>query len=141
MTTEEKLNNIQEKWTTDITELNTKMKTITSINELLNTIYSKRQECNEYLHNLMFILARLQRDYNKNKSLQYNKLKMGENGLRYTNDTAIYNQIDANLIEDKQMIDNMICHIDYMRESMKTIDNMIFGVNQKIKLHELLNGQ
>ena len=31
-------------------------------------------------------------------------------------------------------------NVDFCKETLKTIDNMIYGVNQKIKIYELING-
>lgn len=140
MTTEEKLSSIQEKWVETIHQMNDEMKTLPKLNELLNKIYATRQDCVEYQSSILSIYANLQRTYNKSKAAMYTKLKVGEGGIRYTNDSAIYNQIDAALVDQKKMIDTMSNHIEYIRETLKTIDNMIFGVKQKIEVYKLING-
>lgn len=116
------------------------MKTLPKLNELLNKIYATRQDCVEYQSSILGIYANLQRTYNKSRASMYTKLKIGEGGIRYTNDSAIYNQIDAALIDQKKMLDTMSNHIEYIRETLKTIDNMIFGVKQKIEVYKLING-
>ena len=44
ITLEDQLKKLQDKWTAEITELNGMMKTIQKLDELLNVIYTKRQD-------------------------------------------------------------------------------------------------
>ena len=38
------------------------------------------------------------------------------------------------------MLDRFEIHLEYLRDTRQTIDNMIYGINYKIKLYEFLNG-
>ena len=140
MSLEDKLSAIQDKWVNSVHDLNAAMKTLPSLNDLLNKVYASRQDAVDYYHSLMTTLMALSRKYNADRVELYKNLKMGTNGLRYTNETAINNQIEAVLIDQKKQIQLINNHIEYMKETIKTIDNMIFGIGQKIKVYELLNG-
>lgn len=140
-TLESRLQMIQEKWTSRVTALNEKMKSLYDIDSLLNVVYADRQDLVDYYTNIMFTLAKLTKQYNVKVAECYNRLKVGENGIRYTNESAINNQIEAQLSEVKHPIQLLSSHIEYLRETMKTIDSLIFGISSKIKVYELVNGK
>lgn len=139
ITTEDKLKSIQEKWVKIISDLNMKMKDLPGIDSLLNEIYSRRQDLCDYMFSVLNILGKLTRRYKTKYAERYNYYKLGKNGLRYNNDSAITIQIEAELEEDKSNISMLSNNIDFCKETLKTIDNMIYGVNQKIKIYELIN--
>lgn len=139
ITTEDKLKSIQEKWVKIISDLNMKMKDLPGIDSLLNEIYSRRQDLCDYMFSVLNILGKLTRGYKTKYAERYNYYKLGKNGLRYNNDSAITIQIEAELEEDKSNISMLSNNIDFCKETLKTIDNMIYGVNQKIKIYELIN--
>lgn len=138
---EEKIQAIQTKWTAKVTELNEKMKTLYDIDSLLSVVYADRQDLVDYYTNIMYTLAKLTKQYNVKAADCYNKLKVGENGIRYTNESAINNQIEAQLSEYKFPIQVLSSHIEFLRETIKTIDSLIFGISSKIKVYELMNGK
>lgn len=140
ISTEDKLKNIQEKWVNIINDLNSKMKDLPGIDSLLNEIYSHRQNLCDYMYSVLSILGRLTKNYKRKYAERYNYYKLGKNGIRYNNDSAIAAQIEAELEDDKENITLISNNIDFCKETLKTIDNMIYGVNQKIKLYELING-
>lgn len=140
MTTEDKLKNIQDKWVNIISELNIKMKDLPGIDSLLNEVYSKRQDLCDYMFSVLNILGKLTRQYKTKYAERYNYYKLGKNGLRYNNDSAISTQIEADLETEKTTIMLISNNVDFCKETLKTIDNMIYGINQKIKIYELING-
>lgn len=140
MTPEDKLKSIQDKWVKTVSELNGKMKDLAGLDSLLNEIYSKRQDLCDYMFSVLNILGRLTRSYKTKYAERYNYYKLGKNGLRYNNDSAIATQIDAELEDEKANISMISNNVDFCKETLKTIDNMIYGVNQKIKIYELING-
>lgn len=137
---EEQLVKLQDKWNDNIKELNDKMKDINSLNELLNTVYSKRQDAIDLYYGTMKVLSVRTRDYKCKASNIYNSLKSGQAGLRYTNESAIATQIESKLISEKETIDLLTNFTNYMKETIQTIDNIIYGINNKIKLYEMING-
>ena len=137
---DETLIKLQDKWTETIKELNEKMKNINSIDELLNYIYTKRQEAIDLYYGIIKIQSGRTRDYKIKAATIYNNLKMGQNGLRYTNESSINIQIESRLSVEKECIDLLVNFTNYMKDTIQTIDNMIYGINQKIKIYEMLNG-
>ena len=137
---DEQLTKLQDKWNDYIRELNEKMKDINSLNELLNIVYSKRQDAIDLYYGTMKILSVRTRDYKSKASNIYNTLKSGQAGLRYTNESAISTQIESKLIYEKETIDLLTNFTNYMKDTIQTIDNMIYGINNKIKLYEMING-
>ena len=137
---DEQLTKLQDKWNDYIRELNEKMKDINSLNELLNIVYSKRQDAIDLYYGIMKILSVRTRDYKSKASNIYNTLKSGQAGLRYTNESAISTQIESKLIYEKETIDLLTNFTNYMKDTIQTIDNMIYGINNKIKLYEMING-
>ena len=137
---DEQLTKLQDKWNDYIKELNEKMKNINTLNELLNIVYSKRQDAIDLYYGTMKILSVQTRNYKSKASNIYNTLKSGQAGLRYTNESAISTQIESKLIYEKETIDLLTNFTNYMKETIQTIDNIIYGINNKIKLYEMING-
>lgn len=138
-TYEEKLKNIQNKWVDKIKELNEKMKNLSSLDGLLNEIYSERQNACDYYFSLLSILTKLSRKYKSEYAIKYSYYKT-QSQIRFTSDSSINNQIEADLEEIKGQISMIETHGKYMQETIKTIDNLIYGINNKIRVYELING-
>ena len=137
---EGKLMKLQSKWTDIIRELNEKLKTLQTADELLTEIYTKRQDAVDLYYGIMKVLANRTRDFKNKAAVIYNNLKMGQNGLRYTNESSITIQIESKLTAEKECIDLLTNFTNFMKDTIQTIDNIIYGVNAKIKIHEILNG-
>lgn len=134
------LTDLQDKWTESIKDLNSKMKSIQGLDELLTVVYMKRQDAVDLYYGTMKILSARTRDYKSKASVIYNSLKSGQNGLRYTNESAITMQIEAKLSPEKECIDLLTNFTNFMKETIQTIDNIIYGINAKIKVYEMING-
>ena len=140
ITLDNELSKLQDKWTDIIKELNDNLKTLTSVDNLLNDIYTKRQEDIDVYYGTLKILSARTRDYKIKSSNIYNALKSGSNGLRYTNENAISVQIESTLTVEKETIDLLSNFTNFLKETIQTIDNIIYGINSKIKIYEMLNG-
>lgn len=139
-TIHDKLQDLQNEWSDKVRGLNEKMKDLAGIDSLLNVVYSERQNIVEYYSNLMVTMSKLTRDYTRKYAEYYNKLKLGEKGIKYTNESALNTQIEAQLTEDKEPIQLLNAHIEFVKDTIKNIDGIIFGINNKIKVYELMNG-
>ena len=42
--------------------------------------------------------------------------------------------------DNKEVIDLLTNQNSFIKETIATLDNIIYGINQKVKIHELLNG-
>lgn len=140
ITAEEKLSKIQDMWTENIKSLNAMMKDLPSLNELLNKLYSERQNAVDYFFVLQKILLKLSIEYKKEYAFNYNELKKGSAQLRYSTESSISVQIESILSEKKLNIELIDSHCNYMKETIKSIDSIIYAVSQKIKIYELMNG-
>lgn len=138
---EDKLTQLQTKWTNEITELNNMMKTLPKLDELLNIIYTKRQEAVDYYHSMNSVILKQTKDYKQEFNTICTSIRMnGVNGIRMQNDTAIAKHAESVLLDKKIAVELLGNHNTYIKETIQTIDNMIYGINQKIKLAEILNG-
>lgn len=140
-TLEEKLQDTREEWTSIVKELTEKMKDLPGLEKLLNQVYIKRQECVEYLSSLMVTYGKLQRAHKALYAQRYNFYKTSAQ-LRYSNDSAIGTQIDAEpqMNDLNEKLDLIRIHVEAMRETLKTIDNIVFGISHRTKIYEMLNG-
>ena len=110
------------------------------MDKLLNVVYTKRQKAVDLYYATMGVLNKQLRAYKQQYANIYNTLKLGGNNIRYTNESAINTQIEAQLIEQKAVIDELKLFTDFMWETVKSIDGIQFAVSNKIKIHEILNG-
>ena len=85
----DELSKLQDKWTTNIKELNDQMKNLPSIDQLMNEIYSKRQEAIDLYFGTNRVLAERTRDYKTKAAQIYMALKSGQANLRFTNEQSI----------------------------------------------------
>lgn len=136
----DELAKLQDKWTSIIKDLNDQMKNLPSIDQLMNEIYYKRQEALDLYFGTNRVLAERTRDYKSKAAQIYLALKSGQANLRFTNEQAITLQIESRLVAEKETLDVMNNFVKFMEETVKTIDNIIFGINYKIKVHEMMNG-
>ena len=140
-TLEQKLIHHRENWTNEIKELNEKMKTLPKLDELLTIIYAKRQDAVDYYYSMNNVILNQNRKYKKSANDMFMNIKTnGFNGVRFPNDTAIMKIIETELAGEHETIELLSNHNNYIKETIATIDNMIYGINQKIKLAEILNG-
>lgn len=138
---EETLATYQDQWVKDIEYMNEQMRDLPKLVDLMTYVHTKRQKAVE-LRTVMTsrILLPRTKQYTASYAQMYNNIKSGANGLRYTSDNAINIQIEAQLGDQKYYIDLLKEFIDFMEETIKTIDNIIFGITSRIKSYELLNG-
>lgn len=137
---ENSLSNLQDKWTDIIKNLNERMKDLKSIDGLMNEVYLKRQEAIDLFYGTAKILQKQTRDYKSKASGIYLALKSGSSGIRYTNESAINLQIESQLSAEKESVDLLDNFCKYMKDTISTIDNIIYGINNKIKVFEMIHG-
>lgn len=128
----------QQKWSSLITELNGKMKNFADLPDLQNVIYSKRQDSLDYYFGLLSKISYLSREYKFKYSQKYNYYKT-QAQIRYSSEAAINAQIDADLKDEKYQIELLDQHAKYMLETIKTIDSIIYAINNRIRIEELIN--
>jgi hypothetical protein len=138
---EDQLKKLQDKWTTEIADLNAMMKGIHKLDELLNIIYTKRQEAVDYYHGINTVIIKQTKDYKSEFNNIVNRVRMGgQNGVRIQNENALNKIAENELIDKKMSIELLANHNNFIKETIQTIDNMIYGINQKVKIAEMMNG-
>ena len=111
----------QQQWSAIIADLNGKMKHFADLADLQNVIYSRRQDALDYYFGMLS-------NYYKTQAQ-----------IRYSSEAAINAQIDSDLKDDKYQIELLDQHTKYMLETIKTIDSIIYAINNRIRIEELIN--
>ena len=138
-TLEDKYTTMRQEWMTIIEELNSRMKNPPSIDSLLNDVYTNRQKAVELHGGTNAIYGKQLRAYKTKYASMYNAYKTGEKGIRYTSDSSIQIQIEAALSGEREIIEQIREFLDYMVETIKTIDNLIYGINTKVSIYKIMN--
>lgn len=138
-TLEDYISTHQKTWSALVTELNSKMKKFADLPDLQNVVYAKRQDALDYYFILLGKISSLVKDYKSKYAAKYNYYKVSSQ-IRYSSDAAINAQIDADLGQEKYNIELLDNHAKYMQETIKTIDSIIYGINNRIRVEELISG-
>ena len=128
----------QQQWSAIIADLNGKMKNFADLADLQNVIYSRRQDALDYYFGMLSKISSLSRDYKLKYSQKYNYYTT-QAQIRYSSEAAINAQIDSDLKDDKYQIELLDQHTKYMLETIKTIDSIIYAINNRIRIEELIN--
>ena len=136
-TLEEYITQHQQQWSNVISEMNSMMKKFTNLPDLQMTIYSKRQNALDYYFNLLYQISAMSKEYKKQYAAKYNNYKVNSQ-IRYNSDTAINAQIAADLADVSYKLTLLENHSKYMQETIKTIDNLIYAISNRIRIEELI---
>ena len=120
--------------------LSSKMQNVRELPDLINVVYSERQVTLEYYHTILQHLSKLNREYKVEYAAKYNIFK-AKSDIRYSSDTAINAQISAVLADYIYKIELLNNHAKYISETLKTIDDIIYGIQNRIRLQEILIGK
>lgn len=136
----------REYWMNWISEMSKCLKYMDKLADLQVEIYSRRQEALENYHTLSNILAKRAKVYKEKYASIYNSLRPlkvspGSTTFMYGTERAISDQIDAQLSSDKYIIDLTESQMNYMSETIKTIDGIIYSINNRIKIEEIKIGR
>ena len=138
---DEMLTEQRAKWTKEIEDLNASMATLVKVDELMNTVYSKRQAAVDYYYAMNNVILKQSRDYKAQYNTMFNNIKInGYNGMRFTTDQSIARQVEVDLADKKELIDLLVSQNAFIKETIATIDNIIYAIKDKIKIKEMLNG-
>lgn len=140
LTMTDKLIALRQQWTSEVEAMNESLKNLVQVDHLLNSIYIKRQKAVDLYYGTYGVYNKQLRIYKSQYASAYNAFKNGQNNIRYTSDSAINVQIEAQLSQQKEIIDELKNFLDFMWETVKTIDNLCFGINHKLKIAEIQNG-
>lgn len=116
------------------------MQDVKHLSELIHVVYSERQVTLEYYHTILQHLSKLNKEYKKEYAKQYNKFKFEVN-QRYNTEQAITTQVSSALSDFIYKIELLNNHAKYIGETVKTIDDIIYGIQNRIRLEEILIGK
>ena len=140
-TVDDMLTEQRAKWTKDIEELNASMTSLVKVDELMNTVYAKRQAAVDYYYAMNNVILKQSKEYKASFNNMFNKIKIdGFNGIRFTSDQGIQRQVEVELQDKKELIDLLVSQNAFIKETISTIDNIIYAIKDKIKIKEMLNG-
>lgn len=120
-------------WKDKILSMANKFKDMGKMTELQVELYSQRQIVLEQSHYLQSILAKIMKSYKKNFGARTHDYMTGDRKLKM-GETSIL--VEASVSEIKEQIDLIESQIEYMNETKKNIDNMVFGLGHRIQLEE-----
>lgn len=124
----------REKWSNIIGEFAGKFREVYKLPELQVELYSNRQILVEYMYSLISISGKMEKELRKEKRISYDKYTNKFDYKATTQERELLIDGDnADLLEKTHHIKS---HIDFIRETIKGIDNMIYGINHRIKLEE-----
>jgi hypothetical protein len=128
----------REDWTSKVSSLSERLRNIYDVAELLTDLYSQRQIAGDYAHELVGHASRLNRIYRERKKERF--LYYTQNyDLRLDKDPKmLFIDVDlADLVERREILQN---HLEFMRETLRSIDTMCYGVKHRIALEEYRRG-
>lgn len=136
----------REYWMNWIAEMSKCLKYMDKLTDLQVEIYSRRQEAVENYHTLSNILAKRTKMYKERYAALYNSLRPlkvspGSTTFMYGTERALSDQIESQLSSDKYIIDLTESQMNYMSETVKTIDGIIYSINNRIKIEEIKLGK
>ena len=79
----------------------------------------------------------MSKEYKKQYATRYNSYKVNSQ-IRYNSDTAINAQIASDLADVTYKLSLLENHAKYMQETIKTIDNLIYAISNRIRIEELI---
>jgi hypothetical protein len=119
------------KWKDKVVDMAKRMKSISDLAELQVDLYTYRQEAIEYYYNLNLAVIKLEKKYSKLKRKLVEELN--DKDVRYGK-TDMNVIIDGASAEHKHHIEIVKSQSSYLYETVKTIDNMIFGIKHRIEI-------
>ena len=120
-------------WKDVILSMAKKLSDMNKISEVQVELYSNRQLVLEHSHYLQSLLFKVNKNYKKSLGKKWDdyitgsrKMKMGETNVL----------VEAATAEFKEKIDVIQSQIEYMQETIKSIDNIIYGIRYRIQLED-----
>ncbi len=125
-------------WTEDVRGISARFKNIDDMIDVQVDLYSKRQQAVEYMHQLMVLQSRLKKTWIAEYKKAYDALIMDQD-YRYS-EKERQRIAEEKTSNSKLKLDILQSHVDFFRETVKTIDNMIFGVKHRLEIEDFKRG-
>lgn len=134
----ERFDQERKEWTEMIKGISSRFKNVEELVDVQVDLYSQRQQGVEYMQQLNVLLSKLKKAHLTEWKKAYESLTYNED-LRY-NEKEKIRFADEKTSAYKLKIDILQTHIDFFRETIKTIDNMIFGVKHRLEIEDFRRG-
>lgn len=123
-------------WTQKTIGMAKKVERMMNLAELEVEAFSNRGMAVESKHSYISMLTNLNKSY---KLLEADKLKLYINtGKKYTAD-QMKTVISAEISDLWAQIEHLKAHVAFMDETIKTIDNIIYGIKYRIEIQKYLD--
>lgn len=123
-------------WTSRIKIHSDNFKCIEKITELQAELFSDRQIILEQKHKLYERISKMNNSLHKNKKDLYlfyyshYEIRLGSKEKEMFMDADLANKLELN-----ELIDN---HINFLDQTIKTLDNMIYGIKYRVSMYEMM---
>ena len=128
----EQFENERQEWTSNIRGIAARFKHIDNMVDVQVDLYSTRQQAVDYMQQLSVLQSRLKKNYETEWKKEYDDLALNQD-LRY-NERERAKFANERTSNSKLKIDILQIHIDFFRETIKSLDNMIFGVKHRLDI-------
>lgn len=128
----------REEWTEKVGEMTERLRDIYKLGDLLTDLYSQRQIALEYAHTLMAHLSKVNKIFRDKKVERYDFYTRNYD-IRLDKDPKNDRIIAdlADIVERKELLQN---HLDYIRETIRTIDGICYAVKHRMELEQYKRG-
>lgn len=128
----------REDWSEKVTDMSDRLKDIHHLSDLMTEIYSSRQIAVEYSHTLMSHLSKINRIYRERRVERYDHYTRNYD-MRLDKDPKndLINTDLGDIVERRELLQN---HLDYFRETVRTIDTLCYGIKHRMALEEYRRG-
>ncbi len=128
----------REEWSEKVTDMSDRLRDIHRLSDLMTEIYSSRQIAVEYTHTLMSHLTKVNRIYRERRVERYDHYTRNYD-IRLDKDPKndLINTDLGDIVERRELLQN---HLDYFRETIRTIDTLCFGIKHRMALEEYRRG-
>lgn len=133
------IESIFDRWGEHIEELREKMSDVKQLNHAQLEMYAKRQNLVEERGVVLINMAEINSQVKALYSQKYKEYKEKGN-LIYKSEVQLENLIKGELADKYHKLEMYKVLAEFYEETLKTIDNMIYGVRNVITIHQLANG-
>jgi hypothetical protein len=127
-------------WGGKIKGMSSKLSKTLLVAELMTEVYTERQIALEYYHYIISLLVKVNKAYNKSYSEKY-KFYSYTSQERFPNETSKNMRILAELADLKEKREILDNHSKFMDGTIKTIDNIIFGMKTRVDVEQIARGK
>jgi hypothetical protein len=128
----------REEWGEKINDMTERLRDIYKLSDLLTDLYSSRQIAVEMAHAMMTHLSKVNRIYRERKAERYNYYTRNYDIRLDKDPKMLFIDVDlADIVERRELLQN---HLEFFRETVKTVDTLCYGIKHRMSLEEYRRG-